>query len=346
MIGIASILIFGQGEIINADVLSVAYVISLFLFCLLTTATMLKYGKFRPMLPKFNDEIRMTFRMVLPLMVSYGIARVSLFVDKIIASLLGEGYVTVLTYSHSLYKVVAAICIINLSTIILTDFNDLMARKNYEAVSKKLNSVISAMTILLIPITIVSTACSRDIVKFIYERKNFSAESTVMVANVLIFYAFNFLPGMIHGVYSQVMYGNGDTKTPMWISLGCIVVNFGTSLPLIYVVGPPGGAIGTLISSIFSTVLYRVLIRKYVPGYKGGYTPVFIRNCLIALLPTAGAAFLIRLAGLLAFAAFVVTTVASFAVFGGLMLILRDQTMTEAVQLLKKVFFKLTGKPH
>ena len=84
VIGIISVLAYGRGELKNADVLCVAFVISMVLYCGLVRFSTRRYGHLRLKIPRLTGDVKTALTMMLPLMVSYGIGRVALMVDKII----------------------------------------------------------------------------------------------------------------------------------------------------------------------------------------------------------------------------------------------------------------------
>lgn len=336
VVGIASVLIFGRRELKNADALSVAYVISIVLYCLLVRLYSRKYGRFGFGLPKLTEDVKTALKMMFPLMISYGIGRVALMVDKVIASTLGVGAVSALTYAHSLYKVVGAIFVTNLTTIILTDFNNMCARKEYDKITASMRRTISIMTLVLIPITIVSVFCANDIVKIVYERGKFSPDATAMVGGVLLFYAINFVPVMIQGVYIQALYAFGDTLKPMIISLIAIVINLGTSIPLTFVIGLPGVAVGTVISTVIAVILERHAVKKYLPEYEGGYKMKSAVKYIISAAVSAAAVFGITRLKLMPILNFGVSAIAGFAAFGILLIALREEYLMGVISAVKK----------
>ena len=334
VIGIISVVIFGRKELKNADVLSLAFITSIVLFCILVSVCARKYGRLRFHRPTFNPELKNSLIMLLPLMVSYGVGRLALMVDKIIASNLAVGSVSGLTYAHSLYKVVGAIFVTNLCTVILTDFNNLCAKGEISKVESSMRKTISAMTLLLIPITVVTVFNANEIVKIVYERGKFSADATALVGSVLLFYALNFVPVMIQGIYNQALYAFGDTFKPMLIAIFSVVVNLGTSIPLTAVIGLPGVAIGTVISTVGSVIFARIVLRKYLPEYKGCYTLKYIWKVAIASVACTGTVFLVVKLIHSALLSFIVSTAAAFAVFLIFMIILKEETTLSYIKAL------------
>ena len=274
----------------------------------------------------------------MPLMISYGVGRLALMVDKAIASTLGEGAVSALTYSHSLYKVVAAVFVTNLSTIILTDFNNLCSMNEIDKVAETMRRTVSTMTLVLLPVTIVSVFNSNEIVKIVYERGKFTPETTLIVGGVLLFYAINFVPVMIQGIYNQALYAFGDTSTPMISAIVSVVVNLGTSVPLAMVIGLPGVAIGTCVSTIASIIMSRIFLKKHVPSYRGCYKVSFVIKTAVSTLVCVGSVSLISILIHNALWSFVVSAVVAFAVFIGMELILREEIAIGYFEtLLKKI---------
>ena len=316
----------------QACLLTLAYVVSMALFCLLTVVCIRKYGKLHLVKPKISVEIKRTVHMVLPLMVSYGVTRIALMIGKVIASLLGDGAVSELTYAHNLYAVVSAVFISNLSVILLTDFNEMVANKEYQSLTTKMRSVISVMTILLIPITVVSVICSDDVVKIVYERGSFTASSTVLVAQVLSVYALSFIPSMIYGIYSQLLYANGDTKTPMWVAVVTIVINLTVSFLLIKKIGLVSVAIGTLVSSLASILLCKIGVKKYLSEYRCAYTFRFVVCSIIAGCICVVVALFVKFLDFPAFLSFIVATVFCGSVFIVTLFLLKEETTVAMVK--------------
>ncbi len=336
VIGIVFVVAFYKLNMDAAVVLSVAYVISMLLFCVLTMIYVRKYGSLRLVKPKIDSEIKSTVGTVLPLILSYGITRATLMIGKIIASFLENGAVSQLTYAHNLFAVVSAVFVTNLTTILLTDFNELIVVKAYRKVSDKIKSVASVMTIILIPITIVSVVCSEDVVKIVYERGQFTSETTVLVANVLAIYALSFIPTMINGIYNQVFYAVGDTKTPMWIALVNIVVNISVSFIFIEKIGLLSVAIASLFSSLVASVLCRIKVKKYLEDFKGCYTARFIFLCVIATVICTICAIGIKTLEQHSLLSFITTTIVTFFVFGFVLLILREPNLIAVLRKLRR----------
>lgn len=332
VVGIISVVTFGRNELKNADLLSGAYAFSMVAYCALVILSTRKYGKVRIHRPFVNSELKESLKMLIPLMVSYGVGRIALMIDSIIASTLQAGSVSALTYSHSLYRVVGAIFVTNLCTIILTDFNNLCAKNETAKVENTMRRTISTMTLILIPITIVTVFNANEIVKIVYERGKFSSDATALVSGVLLFYALNFVPVMIQGIYNQAFYAFGDTMKPMIIAVFSVVLNLATSIPLTAIIGLPGVAIGTVISTIGAVVFGKIVLREYLPEYKGAYTLDFLWKTILSCTVCIVAVFLTSRKIHGALVSFVVSTLVAFISFLGSTVVLKEEVTVSYIK--------------
>ena len=187
------------------------------------------------------------------------------------------------------------------------------------------------MTLILIPITIVTVFNSNEIVKIVYERGKFSPNATALVGGVLLFYALNFVPIMIQGIYNQALYAFGDTLKPMIIAVFSVVVNLSTSILLVAFIGLPGVAIGTVVSTIGAVIFGRMVLRKYLPNYKGCYTMTYIWKVFLACIVSVVVVFLISREVHSAFISFIVSTIAAFASFLACLVVFREEITVDSI---------------
>ena len=329
----------------KSHVLCFGYVLSSFLYMATGCFSVRRHRVFRPGLPVWNDSMKSLLRMAAPVIVGTGIFNLSMMIDKIISSTIGEGSVTCLSYAYMLYYFVETLFITNLSTILLSDFNELSARGERDAMAKKIAAVCSVMVLLLIPITIISVIYSKDLVRIVFLRGSFREEDVQRVSGLLAVYAIGFVPGVISNIYMHAHYAEGKTVITMRHSLISIGVNIGSSILLARLIGLQGIAIGTVLSILTSILLYKRTMRDLLPEYKSPFTlPKLLRLALSAAVCTG---LTLGLHRVLPFPllSFVLTSLLCFAVFIGLMVLLKDpETRTALAQAADIVKAKLGKK--
>lgn len=232
--------------------------------------------------PVMNDDVKRFVRMWLPLIISNGIVRISLMVDRVISTTVGEGGATCLSYSQMLFHFIEGLFVTNISTILLSDFTNLVAQKDYDKINYKINNAISNMVIILIPISIISVVYSFDIVDIVFGHGRFDEYNVARVAGLLLFYAIGFVPSVVSNIFMQVHYSFGKAEGTMFISIGAIVINIITSLIFVKVIGLSGVAVGTSISYFVSGILYYIYVKKYLKDYKSVLASKFTIRIIIS----------------------------------------------------------------
>ncbi len=256
----------------KTNILCFGYVLAYFLYMVTVCFVTRKHRLLSPGLPQWSVDEKRLIKMLIPLVISNGILKVSMMIDKIICSTVGEGAVSCLTYSHTLYYFVEALFITNLSTVLLSDFNELSANGMRNEMANKISKAISMMILLLIPITIITVIYRYEIVRLVFMRGTFLESDVLRVGNLIMIYSIGFVPSVISNIYMNVHYAKGKTSITMKISLISIGINIATSIILSHFIGLLGIAVGTVISIVISVILYSSSIQKFIPEYRGFIT--------------------------------------------------------------------------
>jgi len=266
-VGIVCVLLF-SGSSDNADAITIGYDISMMLYCLVLFLGARRYGTVKFQRPKISDDIKIISRGLVPLMISTGITKIALMIDKVLASTQGTGVISCLTYAQMLYYFVITIFIKNMCTVLLTDFVTLCTQKKLEQMGEKIRKAVSMLTFLLIPTTILTVVFAGEIVSIVFARGNFRGQNVQTTAELLGIYAISFIPAMIQNIYTHVHYAFDDTVAAMRNGIIAIGINIGVSMGLALIIGVNGVAAGTVISAIISAVFFKQSLRRHLPDYR------------------------------------------------------------------------------
>ncbi len=210
----------------------------------------------------FSDpNIRKLLLMMGPLLLGFAMIFINQQVDKIIVSGLGAGTVTAMNYaavlSNFISTFVGSIC-----GVLFTYVTQHIAEKrDKEAADLTLNSV-SQIGTLLLPVSVITVVCSRDIVSIVFGRGKFDAAAVDSCAMALVGYGCMFVPYVVRELFSRFQYAYGDSKKPMINSTIAIVFNIVFSIVLSRFMGVLGVTLATSISVLISAVLNIVSSRK------------------------------------------------------------------------------------
>jgi putative peptidoglycan lipid II flippase len=214
----------------------------------------------------FKDkDILKTFYLVLPIIISVVINDLNKIIDKSLASTLIEGSISALGYSNRLNHLFLSSSIVSIATV----FFPMLTKKakiqdNYFSFKKLIINGIQIVLIIAIPITIILNILSEPLVKIIFERGSFDANSTIMVSQGLVYYSLGFIGLSLRVFLVKVYYALSDTKTPMINGLLTVAINLVLSFCLIGPMGYIGLALGTSIATTFTSILLLLGIQKKI----------------------------------------------------------------------------------
>ena len=256
-------------------------------------------------------EVGILLHLAIPILLGNSVLQINTIVDKALGSLLPDGSLSALNYGNTLSALVTSVLVTSLSTVLY---------------SKTLTQSIEGLSLLLVPISIVSTLSAQDIVTFIYARGVFDQQAVAYTSTVLAVYAPMFVASGIREVLTRGFFAMQDTKTPMWnsaVGIGCNIV---LSLLLVRPLGIAGIALGTTVSAYVTAVLLLNNARRMLPELS--LCPCLKKLLLQGIAGAVSAAFLYGTASFIgtisnAFVRFAASAAIGFAVYAITLLLLR-----------------------
>ena len=241
-----------------------------------------------PTLPKFNQDIKIFFKKLVPGIIGGNVMQINLLVDSIFASMI-SGAVSYLYYADRINQLPLAMIGIAIGIVLLPSLSrSIKSGKEQEAISLQ-NKAIEAGLILVVPATLALTVLSYPIISTLFERGAFTAEESFFVAKALMFYSFGLPSFVLVKVIEPAFFARGDTKTPMKIAFICLASNIFCNL---FFAKIGCGYVGIILSSVISTYLNLFLLLSFLLGRKHFYFEKgFSAKLVKILIPAFAMAF-------------------------------------------------------
>lgn len=257
---IAGIFIFGDTK--DVAILTWTTVIGHTLQNILLFVFARKRFKFSMPRNVFDSDVKRMLRLALPILLGNSVYQINNIVDKNLASNLGEGAVSALSYSGTLNLLVVAVFITSLTTVLYPTLTRNAAEGKTDEYSSNLLNSISMIGIVIIPISIITFIFSDDIVRIVYERGEFDPEATRLTSAALKYYALGFVFTGVREMMIKGFYARENSKTPMINGIIAVGVNIVASVILSRYMGIAGIALGTAISGLLAAVLLLISMRR------------------------------------------------------------------------------------
>ncbi len=240
---------------------------------------------------RFDEEVKVLVRRLLPALGGFGVNQLSLFIDTILASFLRTGAISYLYYANRLYQLPFGIVSVGVANSLLSLLSRSDVDRNLET-----TRAFRLVLLLIVPASTGLVLLSEEIVKVVYRRGSFSEEDARITATILSIYSLGLVFSSLQKVISAEFFSRGDTKTPVKASLLSVVSEgiLGYLFAFLLGLGIYGLPLGTVISFLigFSFLMVKkkvridkiplayTLIRSLIASSVMGVSVFWIKNYL------------------------------------------------------------------
>ena len=217
------------------------------------------------------SDIRNVIRLMLPRLVGLGAVQVNLIVTVSLASGMGEGAVSALNIAFATLILPQAAIAQATATVLFPTISAHAARGERGAFAHALTRAINVVIALSAPAAIGLILLGQPLIRLLFERNNFSSESTSAVSFALAWYAVGLVGHSVLEVVTRGFYALHDTYRPVILSVASMIANIALSLFLTGVfraqhLAPFGGlALANSIATALETVALFALLARRVP---------------------------------------------------------------------------------
>lgn len=224
-----------------------------------------KKYKYRAKFKWADAEFRKLMRLTIPVTLNSAIYQVTVLLPNILARFFGEGYISTMVYANQIISIMQTLVIINLISMLYPTLTRSFNRSIKEA-KKKLVLFINGSNMLVIPMISGMIMLGGLVIKVLFERGNFTHDSTIIVWQFLIFLSLALPFVVIREFIFKAFYAMGDTKTPVKNSLVVIIIQILFLTAGSFWIGVYAIMLSPLLAAVLSTILgYRDLRKKIGP---------------------------------------------------------------------------------
>ncbi len=184
------------------------------------------------------------------------------FIDRALATLLFPGAPSVLHYGFLLFMLPASLCVVPLSTVLLTDLASLYHQENIQLLRHRTLYGLRLVMLLTVPVVILGILLAEPVTRLVYEHGRFQAADTLRTVQALRAYLLG-LPfyGGMH-LLTRGFYALQDTLTPALVGIGALVLNVIGDLVFMQLFSHWGIALARTVAMLVSAVLLYILFQR------------------------------------------------------------------------------------
>lgn len=207
-----------------------------------------------------NVHIREVGKLMLPGIFGVGIYQINIVVSNLIASTLGEGAVSSLSFSNRILELILGVFVVSLTTALFPRLSRLFVQNNSSAMEKNLKDGLRLIAFVVIPVLGGIYITSDELIRLLFMRGKFDQTSLVMTVQALKFHILGLLFIGWNRILIIGFHARKDFKTPVKIAAIVLIVNIVGCLIFPYWHGHAGIALAGTASQIVQTIfLFLVL---------------------------------------------------------------------------------------
>lgn len=212
--------------------------------------------------PWRDPDVRDVVRKMLPGSIGVAAFQINVLATQAFAFWVDESIVSTFNYAVRLMEFPQGMFGISLATYLLPALSGIAAKKDYNEFRSTLRQGLSHLAFANLFAAAVSVAVATPIVRLLFERGLFGFESTSRVALALACLAPGLLMFSMNNILARAFYALDDIKTPMRISVFCLIINLGLSISVVSAFREAGLAAANTATACLNTALLTYALRR------------------------------------------------------------------------------------
>ena len=250
-----------------------------------------------PALDRHHPAVARIVRLMTPVALGQSATQLNILVDTVIASFLVGGSVSYLYYADRLVEFPLGVFGIAIATAVLPTLSEQAASRNPAALRATLSFAQRLAAFICLPAAVGLLLLREPLVRVLYQRGEFGPLETAQTAWALGFYALGLVGFASVKIGAQAFYALGDTRTPVKIAVGAMVLNSVLAVALAFPLRHGGLALATSCSATANALALAWLLRRRLgdlaepplPYARAGWTRILAASgALAAALRLAG----------------------------------------------------------
>ena len=225
--------------------------------------------------------VREVMRLMGPRVLGLFFVQMHFLVHTILASGLSSGSLSALNYAWLLMLLPQGVFAQSIATAIFPTFAAQAATGQVGALRQSFSQLLRTILFLVIPAAVALYLLRIPLITLLFQRREFTTESTALVGDALQFYAVGLVAHAVVEIVVRAFYAMHDTWTPVVVGIGAMLLNIGLSFWWVQGLGHGGLALANSMATTIEMVFLLWLLRRHIGELPYGPLGVAIGRQLI-----------------------------------------------------------------
>lgn len=212
--------------------------------------------------PWHDETVHRVIYKMIPGVIGVAAFQINVTLVQLLAFWVGTGIVSSFGYAVRLMELPQGMFGISLATYLLPTLSSLAIEKNYAEFRSTLRNGLSSLIFLNLLASILLVTLAEPIIRLLFQHGKFDAAATQEASSALMCLAPGLVAFSAVNILARAFYALGDTKTPMKISIVCLVMNLIFAAALVFPFHQGGLGIANTVTSAFNVGLLLFALKK------------------------------------------------------------------------------------
>ncbi len=214
--------------------------------------------------PIINRDIKKLFSNMMPAVLGSGVSQINLWIGTIIATSI-PGAVSLIYYADRITQLPLALIGVSIGIVILPTLSKQAKAGKMEKYIYTQNRAIEISLLLSLPCMVALLVIAKPVIYVLFQHGAFTSQDTEKTSLALITLSIGIPAYILNKILIPAFFAVEDTKTPVKISVFCLILNIISNLILINYLQHVGITLSTaLVAWINIILLFRFAIKKQI----------------------------------------------------------------------------------
>jgi putative peptidoglycan lipid II flippase len=244
--------------------------------------------------PDFGmPEVKRVFLLMLPVTIGLGLINLNVLINAFLGSLVSEDASKAIDNAFRIYMLPQGMFSVAIATVLFPTLSRFAARGDLAGVRRLLGSGMRQVLLLLVPCAALTLALSVPITRLVFQRGQFDAADTELVATALFWFSFSLPTSGLNLLLTRTFF---SLQRP-WLPTKLAGVNIGTNIAVSAALYSPFGVAGivagTAAGSLAMAFAQSLVLRRELGGIDAAKTLNALVKILVASAALAGVSYVV-----------------------------------------------------
>lgn len=213
-----------------------------------------------------SENHKMPAGEIFCIFISNMLLQLCLMIDKSSASTEG-GMASCVNYSSNLFVTAASVFIVAMSSVTFPALTKSFEEGDIKSVNKTFSGILSVMWAIFLPFLAVCILFGENIVSLLYQRGEFTSQSTEATAILFVIYSFTILGYIAEQIFNKILFLDGKYKFTVCGTVITAVLKLISNMVLVPVYGAYSAAVCTAVLLTLYGIAALIKISPIIGGF-------------------------------------------------------------------------------